>query len=158
MPQGNTAAMTINAILQAGQPIVEEKEALTVATGLAPGRVAIMETNAWSITFAPTGSVLSIGVCDVPSDKKLTDYAFTAKTGSLTTTFTAGDQVRVLHGPIRVKVVLISGTTVVVGTNLTSGALGMVTPAATAGQVIGKSASTVANSTTCDWILMDMTI
>jgi len=158
MPQGNTAAMTANAILVAGEPIIVEKEALTVATGLAPGRLCIRDTNDWSITFGTTSSAVVYGVADVPSDKKLTDYAFTAKTGSLTTTFTAGDQIRVLRGPIRVKVVLLSGETVVVGTSLVPAVLGMVKAGVTAGEVIGKAATSSAGTATCDWILMDVTI
>jgi hypothetical protein len=158
VPQGNTAAMTANAILVAGQPIIVEKEALTVATGLAPGRVCKKDTNDWSITFATTDSADAIGICDVPSDKKLTDYAWTAKTGSLTTTFTAADQIRVLKGPIRVKVVLLSAETVIVGDNLGCAVLGMVKKSSTAGTVIGKAATSSAGSITCDWILMDVTI
>ena len=158
MPQGNTAAMTANAILVAGEPIIVEKEALTVATGLAPGRLCITDTNDWSITFGTTSSTAVIGVADVPSDKKLTDYAFTAKTGSLTTTFTAADQIRVLRGPIRVKVVLLSGETVVVGADLVPAVLGMVKAGVTAGEVVGKAATSSSASATCDWILMDVTI
>ena len=158
MPQGNVVGMTANDILVAGQPIIVEKEALTVATGLAPGRLAIRDTNDWSITFGTTSSALVYGVCDVPSDKKLTDYAWTAKTGSLTTTFAAGDQVRVLRGPIRVKVVLLSGETVVVGTSLVPAVLGMVKAGVTAGEVIGKAATSSNGSATCDWIYMDVTI
>jgi hypothetical protein len=159
MPQGEVKPS--NSILVAGQPIIVEKEALTVASGFGPGRLVIRETNEWSVTFAGDESAVVIGVADVPSNKKLTDYAFTAKTGVLTTTFTAGDQIRVLRGPIRVKVVLLSGETVVVGSSLVAAANGMVklfnADAASIGPV-GKAATSSSASATCDWIEMDMVI
>jgi hypothetical protein len=64
----------------------------------------------------------------------------------------------VLKGPIRVKVVLLSAETVIVGDNLGCAVLGMVKKSSTAGTVIGKAATSSAGSITCDWILMDVTI
>jgi len=161
MPQGNTAAMTANAILVAGQPIIVEKEARTV-TDLAPGRLVIYDTTDYQCTYAGAAAPDVIGVCDVPSDKKLTDFTWTAKTGVCTATVTAGDQLRILRGPIRVKVILLSGETVTVGESLVAAALGMV--AACTGDsgapedIVGKAATASSGSVTCDWILMDMTI
>lgn len=157
MPQGSV--IPSNSILVAGEPIILEKEALTV-TNFAPGRLAIRETDEWSATYAGDESAVVIGVADCPGDKKLTDYAFTAKTGVLTTTFTAGDQVRILRGPIRVKVVLLSGETVIVGTGLVAAANGMVKAISGDGpeDMVGKAASSSNASATCDWILMDMVI
>jgi len=158
MPQGEI--IPSNAILVAGQPIIVEKEARTV-TNLAPGRLVIYDTNAWSCTYAGAAAPDVIGVCDVPSDAQLTDFTYTAKTGVCTATVTAGDQLRILHGPIRVKVILLSGETVTIGESLVAAANGMV--AACTGDsgapedIVGKAASASSNSATCDWILMDMT-
>jgi hypothetical protein len=158
MPQGSV--IPNNAILVAGQPIVLEKEARTI-TDLAPGRLVITDTTDYQCTYAGADAANVIGVADCPGDKKLTDFTFTAKTGVATATFTAGDQVLVLHGPIRVKAILLSGETVAIGDGLVPAAVGMVKKCtADSGapeDLVGKAASSSSASATCDWILMDMT-
>jgi len=157
MPQGSV--IPSNSILVAGQPIIVEKEARTV-TDLAPGRLVITDTTDYQCTFAGDEAANVIGVCDVPSDKKLTAFTFTAKTGAATVTVAAGDQLRILRGPIRVKVILLSGESVAVGDGLVAAAIGMVKKISSDGpeDMVGKAASSSSASTTCDWILMDMVI
>lgn len=159
MPQG--AIIPNNAILAAGQPIILEMEVLTT-TQFCPGKLVIYDTTDYQCKAAGAAAPDVLGVADVPSDKKLTDYYTESAGGAVTVAFTAADQIRVLRGPIRVKVILKSGETVTPGESLVAAANGMV--AACTGDsgapedIVGKAVTSVSASGTCDWILMDMTI
>ena len=155
MPQGSI--IPDNSILVAGQPIILEKEARTI-TNLAPGRLVIFDTTDYQCTYAGAAAPDVIGVADCPSDKRVSDYTFTAKTGVLTTTFTAGDQIRVLSGPVDVKLMAVSGATIAVGTRLVSAAAGMVSNGATAGQCVGYSLDAPTLTTACKWIRVHLLI
>lgn len=159
MPQGLDHEMALNAILYAGQPEIQEMEVETVTT-FAPGRLAIANTYEYSAQVAGAASAVVLGVADVPSDKKLTDYFTPSAGGALTATFTAGDQIRVLRGDIVVKLVAKSGETIAVGTRLIPAAAGMVAAGATAGQCVGYSLedATTRIAACCDWILVKLII
>jgi hypothetical protein len=152
--------MALNTILYAGQPEIQEGEVQTSSTQLAPGRLVIAGTAAYQIAVAGAASTVVIGVADVPSDQKLTDYYVPSAGGAVTKGFTAGDQVRVLRGDIVVKLVCDSAQTVVVGTRLIAAANGMVTPGSDPSQTIGYSLEdkTTDIATCCDWVLVKMTI
>jgi len=157
MPQGLNHEMIQNAILYAGQPEIQEMEVETV-TDFCPGKLVIANTAEYQAQIAGAASLLVLGVADVPSDEKLTDYYVPSAAGACTKTFTAGDQIRVLRGDIVVKVIAISSATIAVGTRLIAAAtLGMVTNGTTAGAVVGYSLE-AKTLTTCDWVLMKMVI
>ena len=157
MPQG--PIQPANAILYAGTPVTAEMEAETVTT-FGPGRLVIADSTAYQAQVAGATSALVLGVADVPSDEKLTEYYVPSAGGALTKTFTAGDQIRVLKGDIIVKLVAKSGETIAVGTRLISAAAGMVAAGATAGQCIGYSIEdvTTAIAASCGWVLVKLTI
>ena len=160
MPQGSTQAMDLNAILVSGSPVIEEMEVETSATQFCPGKLVIAGTADYQCAVAPTTSAIVIGVADVPSDQKLTAYYVPSAGGAVTKGFTAADQIRVLHGDCVVKLIGLSGQTIVVGTKVISAANGMIQAGATAGQCIGYSLenATVRLSTKCDWVLVKLII
>lgn len=160
MPQGLTQPN--NSILVAGQPRIQEMEVLTT-TEFCPGKLVIYDTTDYQCKAAGAAAPDVLGIADVPSDKKLTDYYSESAGGAVTVAFTAADQIRVLKGPIRVKVILISGETVTVGERLVAAANGMV--AACTGDsgapedIVGYSVEDSGGATTtCNWILMDCVI
>jgi hypothetical protein len=156
MPQGLDHEMALNAILYAGQPEIQEMEVETT-TQFCPGKLVIANTAEYQCQVAPATSSIVLGVADVPSDEKLTAYYVPSAAGLVTTAFTAGDQIRVLRGDIVVKLIAISSATIAVGTRLISAANGMVTNGTTAGQVVGYSLE-AKTLTTCDWVLVKLTI
>jgi len=157
VPQG--LIQPSNAILYAGTPLTQELEVLTV-TNFAPGRLVVRDTNEWDCkACAGAASLEVLGVADVPSDKKLTDMqANETVSGAPTTTFTAGDQIRVLRGDIIVKLLLLSGETITIGERVESTATGMIQAYTTALADIGYALQASAASGTCDWILVKLTI
>jgi hypothetical protein len=155
MPQG--LIQPNNAILYAGEPVTQEMEVLTT-TEFCPGKLVVTDTNDWDCKAAGATSSTVIGVADVPSDQKLTDYWTSSAGGANTKSFTAGDQIRVLRGDIVVKLIAISGATIAVGTKLISAANGMVTNGTSAGQVIGYSLESPVLTSCCDWVLVKLTI
>ena len=156
MPQGLITPN--NAILYAGQPLIQEMEVETT-TEFCPGKLVIVDTADYQCQAAGAASTAVLGVADVPSDKKLTDYYTPSAGGAVTEAFTAADQIRVLRGDIVVKVIVISGATVTVGTKMIAAANGMVTNGTAAGQVVGYALDTPADiATKCCWMLMKMTI
>ena len=161
MPQG--VIQPNNAILYAGQPLVQEMEVKTV-TDLSPGKLCIVDTNDWDIKVAGADAANVLGVCDVPSDEKLTLMTVEAVEGTNTSTteFTAKDQVRVLRGDIVVKLMAQSGETINVGTRLVSAACGLV-KAATADSgapedIVGYSLESPVLTSSCKWVLVKLTI
>lgn len=159
MPQGLNHEMIKNAILYAGEPEIQEMEVQTVTT-FGPGRLVIAGTAEYQAIVAPATSLLVLGVADVPSDQKLTEYYTPTAGGALTKTFTAGDQIRVLRGDIVVKLVCDSAATIIVGTRLIAAAEGMVTAGTTAGAIVGYSLEdkTTAIAECCDWVLVKLVI
>jgi len=158
MPQGLDQEMILRGILYAGQPEIQEMEVLTPGA-LCPGRLVIAETTEYQCTVAPTNSILVLGVADVPSDKRV-DYYYTPSAGGANSyNFTAGDQIRVLRGDIVVRLVAVSGQSIVVGTRLEAAANGMVKPAVAteADQIIGYSLE-IQTADKCDWLLVKLTI
>jgi len=154
MPQG--LIQPSNAILYAGQPIVQEMEVETT-TQFCPGKVVSVDTEDWQCEVAGDETT-PIGVADVPSDEKLTDYITESAAGTVTKTFTAGDQIRVLRGDIVVKVMAKSGETIAVGTRVCTAANGLVVAGTTAGKCIGYSLESPVLTTSCKWILVKLTI
>lgn len=137
MPQGQV--VPVNAILIAGTALHEEKEVGT-ATATIPGRIAIDETNDYTCTNATTNSLNPIGVFDV-------------EPGQLrTTSYDAGDQARIIRGPIRVLLTLLASENVTRGDYLVPAALGKVKKAAAitatiaTGTITNLGAITVAGS------------
>jgi len=155
MPQG--LIQPANAILYAGQPVIQEMEVETVSE-FCPGKLVIVDTEDYQCQVSTNGSVIVLGVADVPSDEKLTDYITESAAGTVTTTFTAKDQIRVLRGDIVVKLMALSGETIAVGTKLVSAANGLVKAGATAGQVIGYSLESPTLTSSCKWVLVKLTI
>jgi hypothetical protein len=157
MPQGKIQPS--NAILESGTPLVQEYEAGTV-THLAPGRLVITETNDYTCTVATAAALTVLGVADVPSDEKLSSMqANETVSGAPTKTFTAGDPVRVLRGDIVVKLLLKSGEDVDVGERIEAAANGMCQAYTTALADVGYALEdTGGATTTCDWILVKLTI
>lgn len=155
MPQG--LIQPSNAILYAGEPIVQEMEVETVSE-FCPGKLVIVDTEDYQCQVATVGAATVIGVADVPSDKKLTDYITESGPGTVTETFTAKDQIRVLRGDIVVKLLALSGETIAVGTKLIAAANGLVKAGTTAGQVIGYSLESPTLTSLCKWILVKLTI
>jgi hypothetical protein len=160
MPQG--LIVPNNAILYAGQPVIQEMEVLTT-TEFCPGKLVMTDTTDYQCKASTTATPTVLGVADVPSDQKLTDYYTESAGGAVTKEFTVKDQIRVLRGDIVVKVILLSGEDVDVGERLVSAANGMV--AACTGDsgapedIVGYSLQdTGGAATTCKWILMKMTI
>jgi len=161
MPQGLDHEMILNGILYAGQPEIQEMEVETT-TQFCPGRLVVAGTAEYQCGPAQSASLVTLGVADVPSDKKLTDYYVPSAGGANTASFTAGDQIRVLRGDIVVKLVAISGQTIVVGTRLIVAAnnCGMVAAGTTAGAIVGYSLENKTTELTalCDWLLVKLTI
>jgi len=161
MPQ--TPIQPANAILVGGTPLVQE---LTVeGTGIKPGRLVIKGTAAYQCkvgTAAAKHEVL--GVVDVMPDVTRQTVTSGAKvTGpDNATAYTAGDQVRVLKGPIRVLLVLKSGETITVGERLMCDDNGVVVTStgAVSGAVVADVASAVEGVTSTDqeWIICDLLI
>lgn len=146
-----------NAILYAGTPVIQEMEVKTTSE-FCPGKLVITDTNDWDCKVAGAASTAVIGVADVPSDEKLTSYISESAAGTVTTAFTAGDQIRVLRGDIIVKLMALSGETINVGTKLVAAANGLVKAGTTAGQVIGYSLESPTLTSSCKWILVKLTI
>ena len=159
MPQGEIQPS--NAILTAGQPIIEELEVLTT-TEFCPGKLVIYDTTDYQCKAAGAAAANVLGVADCPSDKKLTDYFTASAGGAVTDTFDAADMIRVIRGPVRVKCILVSGQTITKGDRLVAAANGMVTECtADSGapeDIIGFAAEAPAANTTCQWLLVDLTI
>ena len=155
MPQG--LIQPANAILYAGQPVIQEMEVETVSE-FCPGKLVIVDTEDYQCQVATVGAATVLGVADVPSDKKLTDYITESAAGTVTTTFTVKDQIRVLRGDIVVKLMALSGETIAVGTKLVAAANGLVKAGATAGQCIGYSLESPTLTTSCKWVLVKLTI
>jgi hypothetical protein len=161
MPQGLSHEMLARGILYAGEPEIQEMEVLTPGA-LCPGRLVIAETTEYQCTVAGVDSKLVLGVADVPSDKRVDYYYSPTAGGANTFNFTAADQIRVLRGDVVVRVVGLSGQTIVVGTRLVPAANGMVKAAAgtEADEIVGYSLEikTAELAACCDWLLMKMTI
>lgn len=155
MPQAKI--IPTNAILVAGTPRVQELEVKTV-TEFCPGKLVITDTNEWDCKVAGAAAANVLGVADVPSDEKLTDYITESAAGTVTETFTAKDQIRVLSGPIRVMLMALSGETIEVGTRLIAAANGLVAAGATAGQCIGYAVTDPTLTSSCKWVLVDLII
>ena len=157
MPQGLISPS--NAILYAGEPEIQEMEVKT-ATNLAPGRLVIQDTNAWDVKVAGDGALLVLGVADVMANKKLTAMQTEIATGVPLTTYSAGDQVRVLRGDIVVKLLAKSGSTIAVGTRVMAAANGMIKQfsGTAADALIGYSLEAPTLTALCKWVLVKLTI
>jgi len=159
MPQGLDHEMIQNAILYAGQPEIQEMEVLT-GTDFCPGRLVIADTAVYQCQVAGAGSLLVLGVADVPSDKKLSWYwaAPANGEGDPAHDFEAKDQIRVLRGDIVVKLVAVSGATINVGTRVYPSTIGMVTNTVVSGGTIGYSLEKKGTLAKADWVLVKLTI
>jgi len=143
MPQG--LVKPSNAVLYAGEPVIQEMEVLT-ATNMYPGRLVIHDTNEWDIKVAGTGATNVIGVLDVePNERRATIYG-------------AGDQARVLRGDIVVLLTAPAGTAIAVGDKLQPAADGKVCKTAlVVGQPVGYALQALAVAT-AGTILVKLTI
>lgn len=121
MPQGSVAAL--NAILVSGTPLIEEVEAGATVTYLSPGKFCIRGATDWDVLVPAGATSYCLGVCD--------NNATVQRTATPNTpTFTAGDPVRVLRGPIRVMCVGLANQNFTKGDPLITDAQGRVTAAA----------------------------
>jgi hypothetical protein len=149
MPQkfpAKTAATTYpKSILYAGIPLIKECEVLT-ATEMYPGRLVEHDTNAGDIKVAATNSVVVLGVLDREG------------TELVSTIYHAGDQARVLSGPIIVWMLANSGATIAVGTAVqTVGGTGKISQYATATACVGRALAAKTGDND-EWILVDMSL
>ena len=160
MPQSLDSGMILNKILYAGTPVYQELEVETDAT-IAPGRFLITGTAQHQCKVGTAGTVEAIGVADVMADRKLTLMQTETAAGTPLDTYDAGEQIRVIRGPVIVKVLLKSGETITVGERVEVAANGMVVTEAVDGS--GKAvAYAVENSTApatcCEWLLVQLLI
>jgi hypothetical protein len=131
-------------ILYAGEPLIKEMEVLT-ATDVYPGRLVEHDTNEGDVKAGASDSVVILGV----ADKEDTEL--------ITTTYHAGDQIRVLSGPIIVWMLALSGAAIAVGGLVQCAGSGKVDQYATASAGVGRAL--IAKSGNDDqWILVDMSL
>jgi hypothetical protein len=160
MPQGLDHARIVNAILHQGIPLVTEMEVETT-TEFCPGKLVKVDTAEYQCEVAGDEATTVLGVADCPSDKRLQDYYTASAGGAVTDTFDAGDQIRILHGPIIVKVIAKSGEDIDVGERVVAAANGMVKAFDADGpeDVVGVSMEDTGGAlATCDWLLIKLLI
>jgi hypothetical protein len=157
MPQGLDSDMIANKILYAGEAVYQEMEVETIAN-LAPGRLLITDTAEYQVQVAGAAALDVVGVADVMGDKKLTLMQTETAGGAPLTTYAAGDQIRVIRGPVVVKLLLLSGETITVGERLEAAANGMCRAYTTALADIGYALEARSAPATCKWILVKLTI
>lgn len=133
MPQGLVPSS--NAILVAGIPLVEELEAETVTTSK-PGKYVIRGTTDERFNVSGDLSNVVIGIADVIAGRLRSDA------------FEAGDQVRILSGPIVVMAIGLANQSFTKGQALIVDAQGRVKAAAAITATIGADALTSNNTIT----------
>lgn len=138
-----------NAILVSGNPIYEEYE-VESGTSMYPGHLVIKGTGAHQINVAGDNSVAVVGVLDVMPDKNL------AEMYENSTTYSAGDQVRVIRGDCVVKLRKASGATITVGLKVQAAASGEVDQYATANADVGI-AEEAKSGDDAEWIIVKLT-
>ena len=163
MPQ--TPIKPANAILVGGNPLVQELTA--EGSGIKPGRLVITGTATHQCKVATVATKETvIGVADVmPDITRQTVTSGVKNTGpDNATEYTAGDQVRVLKGPIRVLLVAGSGETINVGTRLEASGGGIVVTCTgdlsgeTVADQIASAVTTKAGTADNEWLIADLLI
>ncbi len=134
MPQGNVAAT--NAILVSGTPMVEEAEAGATVTYLSPGKFCKRGATDYDVLVPAGATSYCLGVCD-------NNATVTRTSTPNTPTFTAGDPVRVMRGPIRVMCVGVAAQSFTKGDPLITDAQGRVTAAALISVTVTTGTTTV---------------
>lgn len=144
MPQG--LVKPSNAVLYAGDPVVQEMEVKT-ATSMYPGRLVITDTNEWDIKVATSGSAAVLGVLDVEATERRS------------TIYGAADQARVLRGDIVVLLTKDSGTALAIGAKVSPANSGMIQtcPSGQEFDVVGYALQAVAKETKAT-VLVKLTI
>jgi hypothetical protein len=140
MPQG--LVQPTNAILYGGQPLVREMEVLT-ATTMIPGRLVMTDSAEGTIKVCTTGATTALGVLDIePGNRRTTSYD-------------AGDQARVLSGPIIVLMTVAAmGTATAVGSTMIPAASGQIQPGTTAGAIVGIALQAVGTGTSAEILVL----
>jgi hypothetical protein len=138
-----------NAILVSGNPIYEEYEVETAAN-MYPGHLVIKGTAAEQVVVATDNSVAVVGVLDVMPDKNL------AEMYSDETTYSVGDQVRVIRGDCVVKLRKASGATITVGLKVQCAGDGKIDQYATANADVGI-AEEAKSGNDDEWIIVKLT-
>jgi hypothetical protein len=141
-----------NAILVSGTPIYEEYEVKTAAN-MYPGKLVITDTTEYQIKVATDNSTAVLGVLDVMPDKNL------KKMYEDTTTYEAGDQVRVIRGDCVVKLRADHAATITVGIKVYPAPDGNVDESATAYADIGiaETVPDTGASKDDDWVIVKLT-
>lgn len=154
MPQG--VVLPTNAILYAGEPLVQELEA--EGTLILPGRLVMTGTAGHQCKVGTIlGEAKILGVADIQAEHPLHEKGFTDPDHA--TDYVAGAPVRVLRGDVVVMVVAKSGETIAVGTRLQAGDAGVVIPHVVAtGTSIGYALTAPVTGTENEWILAKLTI
>lgn len=148
MPQRPVQA--VNAILVSGNPIYEEYEVKTAAN-MYPGKLVITDTTAHQIKVATDNSVAVLGVLDVMPDQKLTDMYDDS------TTYAAGDQVRVIRGDCVVMLRADHAATITVGLKVQAADTGNVDEYATANADVGIAEEDFSAQATDGWVMVKLT-
>jgi hypothetical protein len=107
-------------------------------TSCFPGRLVITDTNEWCCKVCTTGATTALGVLDIePLNRRTIQY-------------NAGDQARILTGPIIVLLTVDTGAAVAIGDTLIPANSGMVQKGTTAGAIVAVALQAVAAGTRCE--------
>lgn len=139
-------------ILVSGEPHIEEFEVET-ADYMYPGKLVKMGTASHQVVACTDNSTGCIGVLDVMPDKSVGDMY------NDSSTYAAGDQVRVLSGDITVRLRGDHADSISVGEAVQPAPEGNVDPLATANAKIGvaEDAHTGGASQTDSWVIVHLT-
>lgn len=148
MPQHPVQAT--NAIILAGQPIIEEYEVETAAN-MYPGKCVITGTGAHQVVAAGDNAVNVIGILDIMPDENLASMYTNSRT------YEVGDQVRVIRGDCTVMCRVDHAAVITVGLKVQSTDTGSVDQYATALADIGIAEEAHAAGAADGWIIVHLT-
>ena len=142
----------INSILISGEPHIEEFEVETAAN-MYPGKLVILGTASHQVVVATDNSTGVIGVLDVMPTKTVSEMY------DDTTTYSVGDQVRVLSGDITVRLRGDHADSISVGEAVQAAPDGNVDSLATANAKVGvaEDAHTGGAGYSDSWIIVHLT-
>lgn len=142
----------VNAILINGNPHIEEYEVET-ADYMYPGKLVKLGTGSHQIIACTDNATNCIGVLDVMEDQDVSTMY------DDTTTYSVGDQVRVLSGPITVRLRADHADSISVGEAVQPAPEGNVDPLATANAKVGvaEDAHTGGSGESDSWVIVHLT-
>ena len=140
----------LNSILVSGNPIYEEYEVET-ATTMYPGTLVIKGSDSRYVVTGTDNSTEIIGVLDIMPDQKLTTMTSTP------TTYSVGDQVRVIRGDCVVQLRALHSATITIGLKVQCAGAGRIDQYATANADVGIAEEDFGPAAADGWVIVKLT-